>query len=288
MEVKLDLKVRPAVFTDQRQIANLIHFEPHLHRHLDWRNPLDWIGTPPFFVAESDGRMIAALGCPPDPPQVAWIRLFVCASGTPVWEVWETLWATVRADLTRGGSFMAAAILMHDWMKELLETSGFREQQQIIMLQRDSQDVPELSLPADLTIRPLMHYDLPAVAEVDAAAFDLLWQNSLSSLSRAYPQSAWATVAESGQRILGYQISTRNPLGGHLARLAVRPEMQGRGLGRALVADLIRQMAGQGLTHLTVNTQNDNMNSLSLYRKIGFRETGDRYPVYVFKKSEAL
>jgi [ribosomal protein S18]-alanine N-acetyltransferase len=288
MEVNLDLKVRPAVFTDQRQIANLIHFEPHVHRHLDWRHPLDWIGTPPFYVAESEGRMVAALGCPPDPPQVAWIRLFVCASGIPVREAWETLWSTVRADLRWGGPFTAAAILMHDWMMSLLEASGFREQQQIVMLQRDSRDIPEISLPVDLTIRQLMHYDLPAVAEVDALAFDLLWQNSFPSLSRAYPQSAWATVAELGGRIVGYQISTRNPLGGHLARLAVRPDLQGKGVGYALIADLIHQMADQGLTHLTVNTQNDNTNSLSLYRRIGFQETGDRYPVYVFKNSEAL
>ena len=288
MEVKLGLRVRPAVFTDQRQIANLIHFESHLHRHLDWRNPLDWIGSPPFFVAESDDRMIAALGCPPDPPQVAWIRLFVCASGNPVWEVWEMLWGAARADLARGGPFQAAAILLHEWMKDLLEASGFETHQQIVMLQRDTPEMPEISLPPGLSIRPLMHYDLPAVAEVDAAAFNLLWQNSLPSLSRAYPQSAWATVVDSEQGLLGYQISTRNPLGGHLARLAVRPEAQGRGVGYALVADLIRQMAGQGLTHLTVNTQNDNANSLSLYRKIGFGETGDRYPVYVFKRSETL
>jgi ribosomal protein S18 acetylase RimI-like enzyme len=32
--------------------------------------------------------------------------------------------------------------------------------------------------------------------------------------------------------------------------------------------------------HLTVNTQSDNSASLALYRKIGFRETGERYPVY--------
>lgn len=283
MEIATDIRVRPAVLTDQRQIADLIHFEPHLHRHLDWRNPLDWIGNPPFFVAESGGRIAAALGCPPDPPQVAWIRLFVCSSMYPAQEIWEELWGAARADLARGGTFTAAAILMHDWLKELLETSGFHARQQIVMLQRDSQDVPAYRLPDGLTLRPLMHYDLPAVAEVDAAAFNLLWQNSFSSLSRAYPQSAWATVVESERGILGYQVSTRNPLGGHLARLAVRPEAQGKGVGRALVADLIRQMLNQGLTHLTVNTQNDNLNSLSLYRKTGFRETGDRYPVYVYE-----
>ena len=283
MEIASDVKIRPAVITDQRQIANLIHFEPHLHRHLDWRNPLDWIGSPPFFVAESDGRLVAALGCPPDPPQVAWVRLFVCAGTYSVSEMWEKLWDAARRDLARGGRFIAAAILMHGWMKDLLEDSGFHAGQQIVMLQRDALDVPAYHLPAGFNIRPMMHYDLAMVSEVDAAAFNLLWQNSFSALGRAYPQSAWATVVESEQAILGYQVSTRNPLGGHLARLAVRPDVQGNGIGRALVADLIRQMIGQGLTYLTVNTQSDNLSSLSLYRRIGFRETGDRYPVYVYE-----
>jgi ribosomal protein S18 acetylase RimI-like enzyme len=31
---------------------------------------------------------------------------------------------------------------------------------------------------------------------------------------------------------------------------------------------------------LTVNTQSDNAASLALYRKTGFHETGERYPVY--------
>jgi hypothetical protein len=31
---------------------------------------------------------------------------------------------------------------------------------------------------------------------------------------------------------------------------------------------------------LTVNTQSDNASSLALYKKTGFLETGERYPVY--------
>jgi len=129
-------------------------------------------------------------------------------------------------------------------------------------------------------IRGMLQYDLPAVAAVDAAAFEPLWQNSLPSLERAYPQAVLATVVEADGRVLGYQLSTRNPLGAHLARLAVLPGLQGRGLGRALVADLIQQAEWHGMFHLSVNTQSDNSASLRLYKRIGFRETGERYPVY--------
>ena len=52
-----ELSTRPATQDDRRQLDNLIHFEPHVHRHLDWRRPLDWIGHSPFWVAEKDGRI---------------------------------------------------------------------------------------------------------------------------------------------------------------------------------------------------------------------------------------
>ena len=83
--------------------------------------------------------------------------------------------------------------------------------------------------------------------------------------------------------MIGYQLSTGTPIGAHLARLAVRPELQGRGLGAALVSDLIERIQNNGGTRVTVNTQADNMSSLALYHKLGFRRTGEQYPVYTFQ-----
>jgi ribosomal-protein-alanine N-acetyltransferase len=185
-----------------------------------------------------------------------------------------------RLDLALKQGFTVAAIVLQDWYRSLLIASGFFNRQSIVMLERDAQVSLDISLPAGFLIRGMLQFDLPAVADVDAVAFEPLWQNSLPSLERAYPQAVLATVAEADGQILGYQLSTRNPLGAHLARLAVRPEMQGRGLGRALIADLIQQAERHGMYHLTVNTQSDNLSSLALYKKIGFSETGERYPVY--------
>jgi ribosomal-protein-alanine N-acetyltransferase len=280
MMVGVDVQVRSALLTDQRQIANLMHFSPTIHRHLDWRYPLDWIGSAPFFVLENQGQIISALACPPDPPSIAWVRLFVNSGKLSLEESWQMLWDAARLDLAHKQGFMVAAIVLQDWYHSLLINSGFTSRQSIVMLERDVQAPVEISLPAGFSIRAMLQYDLPAVAEVDAAAFEPLWQNSLPSLERAYPQAVLATVVESHGQVLGYQLSTRNPLGAHLARLAVRPELQGRGVGRALVADLIQQAERHAMYHLTVNTQSDNSSSLALYRRIGFRETGERYPVY--------
>jgi ribosomal-protein-alanine N-acetyltransferase len=283
MMVGVDVRVRSAVLTDQRQIANLMHFSPTIHRHLDWRYPLDWIGSPPFFVLENQGQIISALASPPDPPSVAWVRLFVNSGKLSLDESWQLLWDAARHDLSHKSGYTVAAIVLQDWYHSLLINSGFLSRQSIVMLERDGQAPVDYALPAGLSIRSMLQFDLPTVAEVDAAAFEPLWQNSLPSLERAYPQAVLATVAETDGQVLGYQLSTRNPLGAHLARLAVRPELQGRGMGRLLVADLIQQAERHGMYHLTVNTQSDNSASLALYKRIGFRETGERYPVYQFQ-----
>jgi len=275
-----DLQVRPAVLTDQSQIANLINFSSHVHRHLDWWSPLDWIGSPPYFVLETKGQVVAALGCPPDPPTVAWVRLFVNSGKIPVQESWYILWQRTLAELNHKGQIIAAAIVLHEWLHALLLSSGFASRQSILMLERDGGVPAYMALPPEISLRAMMAFDLPAVAEVDSSAFELLWRNELPLLVRAYPQSVWATVAEMDGQVIGYQLSTRNMLGVHLARLAVRPALQGNGLGYAMVADLIQQAGRHGLSHLTVNTQSDNAASLALYQRMGFCETGERYPVF--------
>ena len=280
MSVPGEFQVRPAVLTDQRAIANLIHFSPHVHRHLDWRSPLDWIGSPPYFVLEKGDELIAALGCPPDPPSVAWVRLFVNSGKLPLEQAWQMLWERVTSDLASKGRFLAAGIVLQDWFHAIFTSNGFSSHQSIVMLEREGGKLADYHLPTGITIRGLMPFDLPAVAEVDAFAFELLWQNSLPALEKAYPQAILSTVAEMEGRIIGYQLSTRNPFGAHLARLAVLPILQGRGVGFSLVADLIQQAERRGMTRLTVNTQSDNSSSLRLYQRIGFHETGERYPVY--------
>ncbi len=281
MSTRAELKVRPALIADTRQIANLIQFSPQVHRHLDWRDPLGWIGAPPFFVLESQGQIIATLGCPPDPPSIAWVRLFVNSGKITLEKSWELLWNSTRDELEKMGHQLAAAIVIKDWFHDLLKASGFTSRQSIVMLERDGGNPPTLALENQVTIRSMMAFDLPVVAEVDALAFVLLWQNSLPVLERAFPQAVWASVADYNSEVVGYQLSTRNSLGVHLARLAVRPSWQGKGLGYALVADLIQKAGKSGITHLTVNTQSDNAESLALYQKLDFRETRERYPVYL-------
>ena len=115
---------------------------------------------------------------------------------------------------------------------------------------------------------------------VDRSSFVQIWQNTQDYLEIAFRQANIATIAEYEGRLVGYQISTSTPMGGHLARLAVSPEFQGRGVGSSLLCDVLEQFHRRGAHAVTVNTQHDNYASISLYKKFGFVATGETYPIY--------
>ena len=280
--IEVSFQVRPAVPQDQRQIANLMFFESHVHRHLDWRAPLDWLGSSSYWVIENNANILGVLACPQDPDGVAWIRLFAHAKQLSLDEAWNALWKEAQKDIAKNREAMVAVIAMQQWVNDLLVQNEFKHTQDIIMLEWNNAEPPNKKMVDGVSIREMKQSDLPEVANLDAAAFMPLWQNSLDALEKALPQATSATVAEDDLGLVGYQISTANPFGCHLARLAVRPDAQRRGLGSLIVGDLIRRIKKKMITRLTVNTQSDNHASLALYEKMGFVITGEKFPVYCY------
>jgi len=276
--------VRPADPRDHQQLSNLIFFESRLHRHLDWRSPLEWLGAPFYWALEEGGQITAALACPPEKEGIAWIRLFVYTGKWSAENAWDMIWETARHEIADAGGAKVAAIAIQPWFQDILVSSGFENHQQIVMLEWRYQ--PALAYEASgIRIRRMTEDDLPEVEPTDAASFDPLWQNPLDTIRRAFAQALYATVAESERGIIGYQLSTGGAQRAHLARLAVHPAVQGKGAGRALLSDLFRYITYAGISRLSVNTQSDNQASLSLYQRMGFVRTGEQYPVYTFDVS---
>lgn len=277
-----DYRVRPALSGDSDQIAHLLSHGSFVHRHLDWRTPLEWIGYQPYLVLEHKGQVKSILACPPDPPSIDWVRVFATDMDFSPDQAWKILWENVLPLVKTDEERKVAAIVLERSFQKLLIQSGFASPQEIVMFTWVGENISVGSLPEGFQIRDMLEADIPRVAELDAEAFDPLWQNTTFSLKKAFHQAAVTAVVERKGEILGYQISTKNIFGGHLARLAVHPAAQGRGIGKALVTDMIKRLIRIGVTTITVNTQSDNAASLALYLQIGFRETGVRYPVFVY------
>jgi ribosomal protein S18 acetylase RimI-like enzyme len=274
------LSIRPAGPDDFTRLCSFLNYRSRVHRHLDWRSALDWLDSQPYLLAESDGELLAVLACPPDPPSIAWIRLFTAATELSPARVWSLLLERAVQALKGSQSEVIAALAIQAWFEELLILSGFTTRQSIVVLEREDRPLLPRPLKPGFSLRPMLPEDIQAVTRVDHQAFEPLWQNSSDALELARMQSMCSTIIEFDREIVAYQISTAIGTSGHLARLAVLPPFQGRGLGQALVYQLLADFDQQGIRQVTVNTQNDNQSSLALYTRLGFHLTGDEFPVY--------
>lgn len=282
MVTQTKIQVRSVEKKDSSQLANMIHFETFVHRHLDWRSPLDWIGCHPYLVAEKDKRIMAAMACPPEPPGIAWVRVFVCVSNTSQSEAWDMLWPPAKQHLSEINITSLAAIPLQKWFRELLEDKGFQHIHNVIALAWDNNN-NNLLEPKPIEIRDMQEDELASIQKIDEAAFGPIWRNSLDSLNLAFNQAVSATVAVDQSGLTGFQISTPSPYGAHLARLAVHPDAQNQGVGYALIRHLQSEFENPQPKRLTVNTQDDNNVSIILYKKAGFVLTNEAYPVYLHK-----
>lgn len=272
--------IRPAAQEDKQPLDYLIRSGKEVHKHLDWRSPLDRIEELPFLIMERDKRIIGALACPPDPPKIAWIQLFLTTGESSTKSVWNLLLEEALSILKSTSTDNIMVIPTLPWFTGLLLGSGFIEVSRVLSLNLNYQNIDIKSYPSKIKIRPMAINDLPELEVIDLKSFGLVWHNTRRSLKSALGQSLVATVAEISGKLIGYQISTISDRSIHLARLAVNPENQNSGVGTALLTDLISKIQESEGKILSVNTQYDNSLSLKLYQKFGFQRTKEHFPVF--------
>jgi ribosomal-protein-alanine N-acetyltransferase len=214
--------------------------------------------------------------------------LFVASQHTSPDRAWAKLFDPVLHTLreTSPASDPSPAIVslaLRDWFEDLLKRQGFVHHQDIVVFLYDREPPPPVEIEGGIRLREMKDDDLPAVQQIDRLAFEPIWRLSLDDLRFASGRSSYCTVAERDGQVIAYTMSSSTPTYAHLARLAVHPQFQGRRLGFALVQDLLDQFLNhRNAWGVTLNTQHDNHSSLALYHRVGFRETGERFPVYIY------
>jgi ribosomal protein S18 acetylase RimI-like enzyme len=278
MQSQSSWTIRQTRSSDQDLISSLLTNASHKHIHFDWLNVLDLLDEAPFLIALNEEGPVACLACQPDPPQVAWIRLFAALKDVPKYPVWDRLWEAAAEDVVNLGASQAVALPTQDWFIPFLKEYGFQETNKVIFFEWDGDPLPNVQEPG-FELRQMAAEDLPAVALVDQSAFHPVWALSLRSLRTAFRLSSLTSVLSKGDQIVAYQMSTSSALGAHIARLAVHPDLQGLGCGRTLITNVLHVFSHRGLEKVTVNTQADNIRSQQLYRSLGFQPTGQRFPL---------
>ena len=62
--------------------------------------------------------------------------------------------------------------------------------------------------------------------------------------------------------------------------IAVDPAYQGKGVGRALLSENLRQTSNAGAKTMFLEVAKDNMSALALYERFGFAKVGERAGYY--------
>lgn len=266
---------------DGKQLEAFFSGDPLGYYHLDWYQPIDWIEDPATLVEIEDKDLRACICTAAETKESAWVRFFAVKRDISYTNSWKQLITEAIMHHRNNNVQVLAGLGLNNWFETLLIETDFVTEQNVVVLGWNANNHPDHETSEEITIRTMQENDLEQILEVDHRAFAPLWQYSSSTLRKAYHLCEYNTAAFFENTLVGYQSSSASVQSAHLARLAVSPNFQDKGIGSALLSDMLNHFSEQGIWHITVNTQSDNKKSINLYQKWGFTLTGESIPVYI-------
>lgn len=275
--------LRPYQSDDYDAVLTLLRHAGRAHVHFDWQSPETFLegSETELCLGFAAGQLVAAAGVAEPIQATAWLRLLAVDSGQSIGPTVRRLWRCLADRLHSRGVITVHILLQDTWLLRALQPLGAVPVDEVVAMRRDGmvESGHAFHAPQEVAIRPATAADLPGVLRLDAEAFAPMWRLSSRELQAAWRLGDYFVVAEVHGTIAGYAIAMFHAGSGHLARLAIAPAWQGRGIGAKLTQQVLGVFAMRGLTGATVNTQASNASSQKLYLRAGFEFTGYRLPV---------
>lgn len=150
---------------------------------------------------------------------------------------------------------------------------------------------PSVRVPG-VTLRLATAEDLDAIMAIERPVFGHeAWTDEMMRRDMADTNCHYLVgeLVGSGQ-VVGYAglLCARGSGEGDIQTIAVSPLVRGRGLGRALMIELIAEAGRRGANRLFLEVRADNPTAISLYRTLDFREVGVRAGYYQPDNVDAL
>ena len=138
----------------------------------------------------------------------------------------------------------------------------------------------------DLLIREAAETDVDGIAHIEALSFKTPWTRDMILSEMKEPLSHFFVAFSAGEMI-GYYgfLHILDEL--HILNVAVHPDHQGKGVGKALMADLKERAAALSARAITLEVRESNLAAKRLYERVGFVLSGVR-PRYYMDKENAL
>lgn len=272
------LIIRPLAKTDVDDIRRLLESAWRIHVRMNWRSLRAKLTTMPGLVVEDQVGVRGFMVLEPQPVDLA---IIIAAGLRDTWSVTPFLQLLLPKieDLGRANALSGLTYIGFEaWLIEALQEHGFEAREWIVTFERFGlHSPPEVTEPASL--RLAHRDDLATIRFLDALAFDHLWHKADGHFSEAMAMAGSFVVAEIDDQIVGFEWCEFHQKRGHLTRLAIHPDYQGRGIGAQLLRRAIVDALTKGVTLITLNTQETNLRSQALYNRFGFIQTGQRIPL---------
>jgi [ribosomal protein S18]-alanine N-acetyltransferase len=131
-----------------------------------------------------------------------------------------------------------------------------------------------------LLVRAMEKRDLERVVEIESLSFSSPWSKEAFQKEIEENKLAVYLVAECSGAVAGYMGMWKVMDEGHITNIAVAPEYRGRGIGGALLAEMIAQSEQSGIVAMTLEVRTSNSSAQKLYMKYGFESAGIRPNYY--------
>lgn len=130
-----------------------------------------------------------------------------------------------------------------------------------------------------MTVREMQLDDLAEVMVIENENFSVPW-TEMGFFSFLLRDDTMFLVAEEDGKILGYMGIMMVLDEGEITNVSVSKYARRRGIGRALVGEMIRQMKRRGIVILHLEVRKSNDPAIELYRSFGFVKDGERKMYY--------
>ncbi len=140
---------------------------------------------------------------------------------------------------------------------------------------------PRRALSSPPAIRPLRVDKAEDCARLHGANFAHPWPAEVMAalISNASTLAAAALDPASG-RLRGFVLARLAADEAEILTIAVEPSARGKGVGRALLAENLRQAARAGARTMFLEVDQDNAPALALYDRLGFVKVAERAGYY--------
>lgn len=241
------------------------------HEHADWYSIGQWLDQERghVYLAWRGAEVVGYIGLSLPLEGCAWIRFLGIRAGRSAGQIVAELWQRAERHCRLLAVHRVAALMVTNWLSTYLRRCGFACEDAVITMSHAGSRRPAAPT-ASATIRPAEAHDVARIALVDRLAFPPLWRLTRDEVWQALRVCAHATVADVAGRLVAYQFGTRHEDLGHLARLAVAPAHQRKGIGSLLLYQFLGECQRMPSATISVNTQLSNKPSQELYQRFGF------------------